>query len=127
MKEFEFIDKLLHWASGGALSASLAFIVFVPTLSNVDPEFQDYSMMCFIAAIPFLSLSLSRYKEYELKNTTRKDQSASHISTAVAGFLMMVVGFSMLLAAIKLKYFFGLAGAFEQKLTVSPSRSHLKP
>lgn len=105
MKRFDHIEELLHWASGGALSASLAFIVFVPTLSNVNADYQSFSIACFVIAIPFLAISLARYKECEIKKS-KEELSGSHIPSAVAGFLFMVTGFAMLLAAIKLIYVF---------------------
>ncbi len=104
MKENEYIEEFLKWTSGGAMSASLAFIVFVPTLNNVDAGLQDLSIGCFVGAIPFLALSLGRYKEYELKKENSLENATSHLSTAVVGVLLMVVGFSLLLAAIDFKY-----------------------
>ena len=105
MKDFDYLEKLLHWASSGALSASLAFIVFVPTLSNVNTDYQFFSIASFVLAIPFLAISLARYKEYEIKKSNNEEErSGAHVSSAVIGFLSMVVGFAMLLAAIKLIY-----------------------
>lgn len=106
MNDIKHTEELLRWASGGALSACLAFIVFIPALENVDSYFQDISIMSFIVAIPFLSISLARYKENEIKGAKEKSDPGAYVSSSVAGFLFVIAGFAMLLAAIKIMYLF---------------------
>lgn len=104
----KYIHDYLEWASGGLAATSLALLLFVPTLDNIDPYLQDISIYSFVAALPFLTFATALSKEIRLLNQSSDRTHHYHGLLVIFGSIIFLLGIVTLCWAMR----FGLMLCF---------------
>ncbi|WP_156145270.1 hypothetical protein [Vibrio rotiferianus] len=96
----EYFHGVTNWISGGAASAALALVVFLPTVESLDDKYSSWALNLFVFCIPLFLVCAVLCQESKAKNNAPKQLASCLGLMFLPACILMVIGFGLLCVAI---------------------------
>ncbi|WP_158768217.1 hypothetical protein [Paraglaciecola sp. L1A13] len=105
--------EFFTWLSAGVAATSLALLIFIPSLSEVNVYAKMVSLIAFIVSLTFSFGSLSILKEMIVLSNTSNDKATSiHHFVLLISLLSYLIGFGAYFYSLSPIYTYIFSGAF---------------
>ena len=104
MDKSKKMEAVLNWISTGAFSSSLAFVTLIPTFSEINNFYKQFSLLLFVLSIPVLSTALVKFKLRQINEAYISEGAKTYEILSIGGSILVVVAFTIFIVGLGLQY-----------------------